>query len=292
MALGARMAVYRLVALGKQAQLRKEMEQRLSENVHLVRKAVLNGLLTKLNLVAAEAAYNQAQVALLQTRQVTGQQLLTLKQLLGLSPDHEIKLQDNIELMDHIDISSLEQFAASFETRRLDLLALRQGYESQEAKVRAAILTQFPMINPGVNQARDFGSFYNAGPAITIGLPIFNRNQGKIAFARATRKQLFDKYANSVFTIRLTTAKLLKIILSLNHRITVSKEAIQVLERLLHTYRQAVDQGYSDVITYYNTWTSLTQKRINLILLKQQLMDSRFAFELSVGIYSIEGIVQ
>ncbi|MFQ5685169.1 MAG: TolC family protein [Candidatus Scalindua sp.] len=287
---GARMAVYQLVALDKQAKIRKEMEQRLSENVNLVRQAVQNGLLTKLNLAAAEAAYNQAQVALLRITQESGQQILTLKQLLGLPPDYEIKLQNNIELMDNIDISSLEQFAASLDTRRLDLLALRQGYKSQEAVVRVAIRGQFPMINPGANQARDFGSFYNAGPGITIGLPIFNRNQGKIAFARATRKQLFDQYVNRVFQARLTSAKLLKVILSLNHRITVSKEAIEVLEKLLLTYRQALDRGYSDVITYYNTWGSLAQKRIDLILLKQQLMDSRFAFELAVGIYSIESV--
>ncbi|KHE91218.1 MAG: putative outermembrane protein [Candidatus Scalindua brodae] len=289
---GARMAVYQLVALNKQAQIRNEMEQRLSENVHRVRQAVMNSLLTKLDLAAAEAAYNQAQVALLQITQESGQQLLTLKQLLGLPPDYEIKLQDNIELMDNIDISQLEQFAASLETRRLDLLALRQGYNSQEASVRAAILTQFPIINPGANQSRDFGSFYNAGPGITIGVPIFNRNQGMIAFERSTRKQLFDQYVNSVFAARLTAAKLLKIMLSLNNRITASKEAVQVLEKLLLTYRQALEQGYSDVVIYYNTWSSLAQKRIDLILLKQQLADSRFAFELAVGIYSIEGMLQ
>ncbi|MDR4496935.1 MAG: TolC family protein [Candidatus Scalindua sp.] len=287
---GARMAVYQLVALNKQAQIRKEMEQLLSENVNLVRQAVQNGLLTKLDLAAAEAAYNQAQVALLQVTQESGQQLLTLKQLLGLPSDYEIKLQNNIELMDNIDISLLEPFVASIDTRRLDLLALRQGYKSEEAAVRAAILTQFPMINPGVNQARDFGSFYNTGPGITIGLPIFNRNQGMIAFEGATRKQLFDQYVNSVFAARITAAKLLKVILSLNHRITVSKEAIQVLEKLLLTYRQGLEQGYSDVVIYYNTWGSLAQKRIDLILLKQQLMDSRFAFELAVGIYSIESV--
>ncbi|MCF6150839.1 TolC family protein [uncultured Candidatus Kuenenia sp.] len=285
---GARMAVYQLLALNKQAQVRKEMEQLLSENVHRVRQAVMNSLLTKLDLAAAEAAYNQAQVALLQITQESGQQLLTLKQLLGLPPDYEIKLQDNIELMDNIDISSLEQLTASLDTRRLDLLALRQGYKSQEATVREAILTQFPMINLGVNQAQDFGGFYNAGPGITIGVPIFNRNQGMIAFERSTRKQLFDQYVNSVFAARLTAAKLLKIMLSLNNRITASKEAVQVLEKLLLTYRQALEQGYSDVVIYYNTWSSLAQKRIDLILLKQQLADSRFAFELAVGIYSIE----
>lgn len=60
------------------------------------------------------------------------------------------------------------------------------------------------------------------------------------------------------------------------------------MEKLLLTYRQALEQGYSDVVIYYNTWSSLAQKRIDLILLKQQLADSRFAFELAVGIYSIE----
>jgi hypothetical protein len=38
---------------------------------------------------------------------------------------------------------------------RADLLALQAGYQSQEQRLREAILAQFPAMSAGVEQARD-----------------------------------------------------------------------------------------------------------------------------------------
>jgi outer membrane protein TolC len=86
--------------------------------------------------------------------------------------------------------------------RRPDLIALQLGYQSQETRVRSAILAQFPLLSLGVSGGHDNSDVRYAGPQMTLELPIFNRNQGTIAIERATRQQLHDE-----FTARLIGAR-------------------------------------------------------------------------------------
>src|SRR5439155_4816106 len=91
---------------------------------------------------------------------------------------------------------------------RLDLIALRMGYESQEAKLRGAVLSQFPKIGIGINSARDTTNVITAGLGVTLDVPLFDRAQGKIAIEKATRQQLFDEYVARSFEARSDVAKL------------------------------------------------------------------------------------
>ena len=78
--------------------------------------------------------------------------------------------------------------------RRLDLLALQAGYRSADARLRADILAQFPILDIGFTRARDNTGVNSVGFGITLRLPIFNGNRGKIAEDRATRKALNAAY--------------------------------------------------------------------------------------------------
>ncbi|MBS0383696.1 MAG: TolC family protein [Proteobacteria bacterium] len=79
--------------------------------------------------------------------------------------------------------------------RRPDLLALQAGYQSQQEKLRAAILAQFPAITVGFVKARDNSNISSTGFSIGLSLPLFNGNRGNIAIERATRQQLHDEYS-------------------------------------------------------------------------------------------------
>jgi len=79
-------------------------------------------------------------------------------------------------------------------TRRLDLLALQAGYRSADARLRADILAQFPLLDIGFTRARDNTGVNSVGFGITLRLPIFNGNRGKIAIDRATRAALNAAY--------------------------------------------------------------------------------------------------
>ena len=73
---------------------------------------------------------------------------------LGASVDRVINIRDPGGLPSRLDPPSTEALLADIQDRRLDLLALRRGYESEDAKLRAAILEQFPKINLGFNAAQ------------------------------------------------------------------------------------------------------------------------------------------
>lgn len=83
---------------------------------------------------------------------------------------------------------------ADLPNRRLDLLALQAGYRSADAKLRADILAQFPILNIGFTRSRDNTSVNSIGFGITLRLPIFNGNRGQIAIDRATREALNAAY--------------------------------------------------------------------------------------------------
>lgn len=54
-------------------------------------------------------------------------------------------------LRSHVSLPSEGELIADLENSRLDLVGLRQGYQSQEQTVRAAVLAQFPKVVFGFN---------------------------------------------------------------------------------------------------------------------------------------------
>jgi len=284
----ARVAVYRLLTLDKQVELSLEMQKRLQENLKSVTHAVNEGLLTGLRLAAARTTLNKANVRLQRFEKQVREQKLLLNRAMGLPPRTDIKLQANTELPENVKITSQDSLAHDVENRRLDILAFRKGYESQEASVRVAIKKQFPKINIGLTHSKDTGNVFTTGLGVSISLPIFNRNQGKIAIARATRQQLFDDYVNRVFLARSNIAQLATNIQSVNDIIQTVAKSIPNLEDLVNTYQVALTLGHAGILNFYIAWNNLTAKRIELLALKLQLVELRTALEISSGFYNIE----
>ena len=92
------------------------------------------------------------------------------------------------------DAAAVAAAAQQVADRRPDLLALKAGYGAQNAKLRQAILAQFPLMNVQANHARDNSDVSSNGGAATFALPIFNGNRGQIAIEKATREQLHEEY--------------------------------------------------------------------------------------------------
>ncbi len=284
----ARTAVYAVVALDAQAALAQQMRERLQENLKVVRQAVNLGLMTELDLSAAETASSKAESNLLMVQKKAAERRLALKQTLGLPPNAAFTLEPDIELPTHYTPPSLAQLTEGLQQRRLDLVGLRRGYESQEAAVRLAVLRQFPKIIFGGNRARDTSDVQSLGMTFSLDLPIFDHNQGQIAIAEATRQRLFDEYVTRVFQARADIATHLADIESVNAQIRTAEKAVPKLEKLVDTYRRAVDIGQADVLSYYTAWNDLTQKRLDVLQYKQMLMHDRIALELAAGIYGPE----
>lgn len=117
-----------------------------------------------------------------------------LNALLGLVPEAVVPLASTIDLPP-FDPAAIRASLETLPDRRPDLLALRLGYDAQDQNVRVAILSQFPDLILGASASRDSSAVVNGGPTATVGLPIFDRNQGNVASAGATRAQLHEDYS-------------------------------------------------------------------------------------------------
>jgi len=281
----ARTAAYDVLALQGQLAAARDADRQLAENLALVRRAFDQHQKTLLDLAAAQASAQEAHAAVIAQQKDLEHQRLQLKRSIGIAPQRPLALRDAPELPSRLDPPSAEQLLAQLEDRRLDLLALKRGYESQDATLRAAVLAQFPKINLGFNLARDNSDSKSFGPGASIDLPIFDRNQGAIATEAATREKLFDEYVNRIFTARSDVAIALADLRAIDEQIAAAEAALPELENLVRTVREAVDRGSLDVFNLSAARGALYQKRIDVVKLKQQLMQTWIALEIASGQY-------
>lgn len=283
----AKLQVYHLLFLDKQLAVARHEEQRLRENLDLVKRAVDLGYMTIIDSAAAEAALQRVHASVLTTEQQREQERLALNQSLGFPPQEIVPLEQKIEPPSLKSLPSERELTDGIEERRLDLLALKNGYQSQEERLRSAILTQFPKITIGFSRAGDTGKVITTGFGITIDLPLFDRNQGSIAVESATRAKLFDEYIARLFETRGEVARILANMNSLQRQSEAAERSIPTLQNVVESYHKALLQGNADVLSYYNARTELTTKQMELLDLKRQMADLYIALEISTGRYLI-----
>jgi len=283
----AKLAVYQLIIYSKQQGLLTEMAQRLEDNRARLQQAADEGLVTELERVAAVSAKNLVDIRLLALKLQKKQQQQRLNRAMGLKPHEAVRLQQDIELLTELNTPAYDTLIHDVENLRLDLMALKRGYESQEERVHIAVLQQFPQISIGFNHGRDNSNLYTMGFGVSMTVPIFDRNQGQIALDRATRQQLFDQYTSRLFQARADIAELLVTIASINKQIQSVRHAIPDLANLVNAYQLGIENGQVDVFNYYVAWNSLTDKKIDLLNLELQLVQAGIALEVASGLYHV-----
>jgi outer membrane protein TolC len=154
------------------------------------------GQIARNNLTLNEGTTSMAALAAVQSTLDTATQTALhdedqLDALLGLLPGTAIALAPAQVAPPPDDLAPA---LASLPQRRPDLIALRYGYAQEDAKLRAAILTQFLPLSLGASGGRDTSGVTSAGPQITLTLPLFNRNRAAIKTAEATRAALGAQY--------------------------------------------------------------------------------------------------
>ena len=280
----ARTALYRVVALEAGLYAAQEADKALRESVGALSKAVELHEKTVLDLAAAQSTSQDAQLTALSIQQELAKQRLALNRAMGLPADAKVRVQ-RVSLPSNLGSPPQAELIKGLESRRLDLLGLKQGYDSQDASLRTAILAQFPKISLGFNRAGDTSNVQTLGFGVTVDIPIFDRNQGNIARERATRQKLFDEYADRLFQARSDVATALSDIRHLNHQIAIGEKLVPTLQRLVDTAKSALDEGNADVISYYQTRFNLILRQIEVLKLKQQLIEARIALEIASGRY-------
>jgi len=284
-AVNTRTVVYRVLGLDRQVGRAREATSGLQQSTDTMQKAVDAHEKTVLELAAVESASQDSRATTLALEQEFDKQHLGLNKILGLEPETKVALRAGLILPTRLAPPAEQELFDGLESQRLDLLGLRQGLESQDATVRAAILAQFPKMSVAIVPATDTGNVHTTGFNITVDVPIFDRNQGVIATERATRQKLLDEYNQRAFEARYDIATATADIRSLNRQIAAAEEALPLLEKLVDSAQIAIEQRNADVLSYYTARSNLLQKRIQLIKLQEQLLEAHTALEIASGRY-------
>jgi outer membrane protein TolC len=182
-----------------------------------------------------------------------------------------------------IDAAQARRQADTLARRRPDLIALQLGYRAQEAQVRAAILAQFPPLSFGYSASQDNSRVRNGGPAVTLDLPIFDRNQGNIAIERATRQQLHDEYAVRLQTSRDQVVALLAEQAQLDaQRIALAPQESDAERRMAQAER-AWQAGLIDIRSYVDVVTAASARQAATIALEKSQYEGQVALATLLG---------
>jgi outer membrane protein TolC len=205
-----------------------------------------------------------------------------LRELLALPVDEPLVLVGDVDLPS-VDDASLQSLIDVLPRQRPDLRALELGYGAEEARMRAAILGQFPAVNVGVSHSRDNSDITSSGIAVSISLPLFDRNRGAIAIERATREQLHAEYAQRMLTARGDLARLRDA-----RRILVDRELqLAPLAAALGEKAQHAVGSYERGLLEWTTYLALHQSALaaatELINLRETLAETR------IGIATLTG---
>ena len=179
----------------------------------------------------------------------------------------------------------LEQAVSALPHRRVDLLALQAGYQSQEENLRRAILAQFPSLSAGVDLERDPIEGVNAvGPEVTLTLPIFNRNRGQIAIQRATRDLLRQQYQAQLDAASSQADEIWKATEIMTAQLKDLDTQLPELKNTAVAAEQSLHQNNLNAGLYVSAQSNFLAKQTEGIRLRASLENARSALSTLLGL--------
>ena len=278
----ARLLFIHSIGEEKVRHLLREYRTLLADRYKRASRAMAQGNLT-IDAVSANLAELQGvegRLAELERRH--SQTTHDLNALLGLAPEVSLSLTGSAEVP-AIDEGAARDLIDQLPHRRPDLIALQAGYESQEEQVRQAVLAQFPALNIGLTRARDTSDINTYGFGVNLTLPIFDRNQGNIAIARATRQRLYDEYQARLNGDYSEARGILDQIALMQRQYQQVADAILPLEKTVKTAEMALAAGNIEFATFTTLRASLFEKRLEALALEQALLEQRAILQTVLG---------
>ena len=278
----ARLLTVDLVEGARLGRLLRQARALLAHRYAATRAAVAEGnasLTTVSPDLAALTATERQIDALDQLQQTRRHQLAAL---LGLDPGAALPLAPRLDL----PVTPAAAVLASLPTlpeRRPDLLALRLGYRAQDARVRAAILGQFPRLTIGFTSGSDTGGVRSIGPQVTLDLPVFDRNQGKIALARATRRQLRAEYAARLAAAVGEVRAMLADSALLRRQLRLARRHLATTRRIAGAATAAFRAGNLTERAYVDFVTTRIETAQQILGLEQSLLEQQVAMATLTG---------
>lgn len=254
----------------------------LQHRYRVTQAALAAGNATLVTTAPSALGFQQARAALQALDQAQLQARHKLNALLALAPDAVVPLAATSNVAP-LDTEATRALLPTLPARRPDLLALRFGYAAQDETLRAAILAQFPDLILGASSSSDNSQVINAGSNVQLGLPIFDRNQGTVAIARATRAQLGAEYAARLATTTGEVGALLSEIEQLRAQLAVVERDLPAARIAAQRASAAFGQSALDERAYVDLVTNRFTKEQEVLTLQLALLDRQIAIEALIG---------
>lgn len=286
----SRLRAYRILSLERRLLLAHSIESGMADMLERTRRAVLLGSRTAADLTVAAEGLTQVQSTRFEIERELGSERGALSLSMGMTAGDAVPLKypGPAAASAAQTVPTAAALLGGLEDRRLDLVALRFGYESQQASVRAAVMAQFPKIGLGLNKANDTTPINTRGVAVTVDLPVFDRNQGQIAIGKATRQQLFDEYVLRVAQARSQVIQALADLAAVRAQLGTVEASLPDLSRLVSSDEVALRSGNADEASYLDAQSALATRQIEQELLLQEVRELGVALEIATGRPSIE----
>ena len=280
----ARLAAYRVLSLESRLPLARETEADLADALALAKKAHALGYRTTADLAAATESWSLAQDARFAVEQELTAQKLGLALALGLPTEAPLKLKAGADFPAlPAGADTAAWLLDGLEKRRLDLVALTLGYESAEASLRAAVKAQFPRIGLSFSKANDTSNVRTRGYGVTVDLPLFDRNQGRIAAGAASRQQLFDEYVARVALARAEVRQILSNLAVARTQLRTLDAELPMLEQLTAALEQAMQTRNADAQALRDARATLLARRAEQAWMRQNILELGVALEIATG---------
>ncbi|WP_375382567.1 TolC family protein [uncultured Sphingomonas sp.] len=254
----------------------------LQQRYRVTQAALAAGNATLVTTAPSALGYQQARANLQALDQAQLSARHQLNALLGLVPDAVLPLATTDDVAP-LDIAAVRALIPTLPARRPDLLALRLGYAAQDETLRAAILGQFPDLVLGGAASSDNSRVINAGPNVQLGLPVFDRNQGNVAIARASRAQLAAEYAARLGTVVGEVGALLTETEQIRRQLAVVQRDLPAARIAAARASTAFGASALDERAYVDLVTNRFAKEQEVLTLQLALLDRQVAIEALIG---------
>lgn len=225
---------------------------------------------TELDLATARADTAAAARLLREATATVAERERLLNRLVGLPASVVIPLQGRDAPLPMVEVAAVVPMDATRDVLhgRWELAAAEAAYERAEHELRLAVAKQYPALRIGPSTSRD-GDGTTIGGALSLDLPIFDRNQGGIRAAEATRDAARARFrsvlqsaladvADATADLRKANAEVVALDAEL---MPAARRALDLADRAV----QARDMGLIAYLTVRRGWLDAQQARLDAV---------------------------
>jgi outer membrane protein, heavy metal efflux system len=266
----------RVAVVSEELALEQETNDRLE-------RAVASGDASLEQLGVQRAAAEGVRRTLIELEQAQAASQSALLTFFGQPPDPGLRIAPPVPPAAPLPVPAVDAIVADCVVRRLDVEALRRGVDEEDARLRQAILEQFPDVTIGITRNRDETSLKFLGGLVSVGLPIFDWNQGGVALERATRARLGHEYQARIVAVRAAIDGLVRLLEISARRLPEVEASIPRLAEIEAAEREAATRGDVDWLSYQTVRLALLDQRLEALSLSQAQAEARIGLDTECG---------